>query len=353
MSRAQSIARFLLQSVGLGLVVAAIVVLVMPFVQAPTNGAFSTAANSSLSFNTAVNRAAPAVVNIYSVGETKGSYYQPRSSRVWRLGSGVIMSSRGYILTAQHVVDNVDQILVALQDGRQYGAQLVGSDYYTDLAVLKIEAENLPVIPTTEEPNIRVGDIVLAIGNPYNIGQTITQGIISATGGRVGVSRSSYSDLIQMDAVINQGASGGALINTQGQLIGINNARFNNAFGDGIEGIYFAVPYDTAKDVMQTLITEGKVTRGWIGINVSSISKGANGVEGLVVTGIAPDSPAAKAGILPNDVITRIGGKAVTSAEEGMKQVVSSEPGSAVEIVLYRGGQQRTLTVITAEPQPH
>ncbi|MCA1766753.1 MAG: trypsin-like peptidase domain-containing protein [Idiomarina sp.] len=159
------------------------------------------------------------------MGEIQGSYYQPQSSRVWRLGSGVIMDSQGYILTAHHVVDNVDKIEVALQDGRRYAAQIIGSDRYTDLAVLKIDAENLPVIPVQSTRRIQVGDIVLAIGNPYNIGQTITQGIISASGGRVGVSNS-YSDLIQMDAVINQGASGGALVNTAGELIGINNARY-------------------------------------------------------------------------------------------------------------------------------
>lgn len=348
MNSAQSITRFLIQSVGLGLVVAAIVIILLPLL--PNQQSALESANSPLSFNQAVDRAAPAVVNIYSLGEIEGSYFQPRSSRVWRLGSGVIMDDRGYILTAQHVVDNVDQILVALQDGRQYGAQLIGSDYYTDLAVLKIDADNLPVIPTSTSSQPRVGDIVLAIGNPYNIGQTITQGIISATGGRVGVSRSSYSDLIQMDAVINQGASGGALVNSTGELIGINNARFNNAFGDGIEGIYFAVPFSTAKDIMQTLVAEGKVVRGWIGISVDPNSSDRLAQQGIQVTGVDPGSPADTAGLRQGDIITRIGGKPVRSASEGMREVVNSKPGSQLSISLIRNGEVLDLTVTTADP---
>ncbi|MGM0480828.1 MAG: trypsin-like peptidase domain-containing protein [Pseudomonadota bacterium] len=349
MSSLSTILRFLFQSVGLGLVVAAVVILLLPRLAldgtAPLNGD-----DRILSFNTAVSRAAPAVVNIYSMSEMEGSYYQPRSSRVWRLGSGVIMNSRGYILTAEHVVDNVDEVLVALQDGRQYAAQLIGSDYYTDLAVLKIDANNLPVIPTPANQQASVGDIVLAIGNPYNIGQTITQGIVSASGGRVSVSRSSYTDLIQMDAVINQGASGGALVNTAGQLIGINNARYNNAFGDGIEGIYFAIPYTTARDIMDTLISEGQVVRGWIGISVNPNSAEHTVPSGLQVTGVDPDSPAAKAGLQPNDMITRIGDQPVNSAAEGMREVVNSKPGSTLTIEFIRDNQQQQVSVITEEP---
>ena len=349
MSSTQTVLRFLVQSVGLGLVVAAIVILLMPFISSQSGHSLSQG-TTPLSFNQAVDRAAPAVVNIYSLGEIEGSYFQPSTSRVWRLGSGVIMDSRGYILTAQHVVDNVDQILVALQDGRQYGAQLIGSDYYTDLAVLKIEADNLPVIPTAENTQPRVGDIVLAIGNPYNIGQTITQGIISATGGRVGVSRSSYSDLIQMDAVINQGASGGALINSAGELIGINNARFNNSFGDGIEGIYFAVPFSNARQIMQTLIDEGKVVRGWIGISVDPNSSDRLAQQGIQVTAVDPGSPADIAGLRQGDVITRIGDKPVRSASEGMREVVNSKPGSDLTITFYRNSELQNVTVTTAEP---
>jgi len=346
MQQLSSTLRFLLQSVGLGLVVAAIVIIAKPFwAQSESlrqNG------NEIPSFNQAVRKAAPAVVNIYSMGEIQGSYYQPQSSRVWRLGSGVIMDSQGYILTAHHVVDNVDKIEVALQDGRRYAAQLIGSDRYTDLAVLKIDAENLPVIPVQSTRRVRVGDIVLAIGNPYNIGQTITQGIVSASGGRVGVSNS-YSDLIQMDAVINQGASGGALVNTAGELIGINNARYNSAFGDGGEGIYFAVPYENARKVMKTLIQEGKVVRGYIGISVNPNFSEEQSLSGILITGVERNSPAAKAGLQPNDFLVAIGGDPVRSAPEGLDRVAGSEPGTKLEVEFYRNEKRMTTTVTVAE----
>ncbi|WP_417439101.1 trypsin-like peptidase domain-containing protein [Idiomarina sp.] len=346
MQQLSSTLRFLLQSVGLGLVVAAIFILSKPFWAQSE----SLRQNSSeiTSFNQAVRKAAPAVVNIYSMGEIQGSYYQPQSSRVWRLGSGVIMDSQGYILTAHHVVDNVDKIEVALQDGRRYAAQLIGSDRYTDLAVLKIDADNLPVIPVQSTRRVRVGDIVLAIGNPYNIGQTITQGIVSASGGRVGVSNS-YSDLIQMDAVINQGASGGALVNTAGELIGINNARYNSAFGDGGEGIYFAVPYENARKVMKTLIQEGKVVRGYIGISVNPNFSEEQSLSGILITEVERNSPAAKAGLQPNDFLIAIGGDPVRSAPEGLDRVASSEPGTKLEVEFYRDEKRMTTTVTVAE----
>lgn len=346
MQQLSSTLRFLLQSVGLGLVVAAIVILSKPFWA--QSESLRQSSNEITSFNQAVRKAAPAVVNIYSMGEIQGSYYQPQSSRVWRLGSGVIMDSQGYILTAHHVVDNVDKIEVALQDGRRYAAQLIGSDRYTDLAVLKIDADNLPVIPVQSTRRVRVGDIVLAIGNPYNIGQTITQGIVSASGGRVGVSNS-YSDLIQMDAVINQGASGGALVNTAGELIGINNARYNSAFGDGGEGIYFAVPYENARKVMKTLIQEGKVVRGYIGISVNPNFSEEQSLSGILITEVERNSPAAKAGLQPNDFLIAIGGDPVRSAPEGLDRVASSEPGTKLEVEFYRDEKRMTTTVTVAE----
>lgn len=346
MQQLSSTLRFLLQSVGLGLVVAAIVIISKPFWA--QSESLRQNSNEITSFNQAVRKAAPAVVNIYSMGEIQGSYYQPQSSRVWRLGSGVIMDTQGYILTAHHVVDNVDKIEVALQDGRRYAAQLIGSDRYTDLAVLKIDADNLPVIPVQSTRRVRVGDIVLAIGNPYNIGQTITQGIVSASGGRVGVSNS-YSDLIQMDAVINQGASGGALVNTAGELIGINNARYNSAFGDGGEGIYFAVPYENARKVMKTLIQEGKVVRGYIGISVNPNFSEEQSLSGILITEVERNSPAAKAGLQPNDFLIAIGGDPVRSAPEGLDRVASSEPGTKLEVEFYRNEKRMTTTVTVAE----
>jgi len=346
MQQLSSTVRFLIQSVGLGLVVAAVVIISQPFWA--QSESLRQSNNQIISFNQAVRKAAPAVVNIYSMGEIQGSYYQPQSSRVWRLGSGVIMDSQGYILTAHHVVDNVDKIEVALQDGRRYAAQLIGSDRYTDLAVLKIDADNLPVIPVQSTRRIQVGDIVLAIGNPYNIGQTITQGIISASGGRVGVSNS-YSDLIQMDAVINQGASGGALVNTAGELIGINNARYNSAFGDGGEGIYFAVPYENARKVMKTLIQEGKVVRGYIGISVNPNFSEEQSLSGILITEVEQDSPAAKAGLQVNDFLIAIGGTPVRSAPEGLDRVANSEPGTKLDVEFYRNERRMTTTVTVAE----
>jgi serine protease DegS len=346
MQRLSSTLRFLFQSVGLGLVVAAIVIISQPFWG--QSESLRQTNSEVISFNQAVRKAAPAVVNIYSMGEIQGSYYQPQSSRVLRLGSGVIMDSQGYILTAHHVVDNVDKIEVALQDGRRYAAQLIGSDRYTDLAVLKIDADNLPVIPVQSTRRIQVGDIVLAIGNPYNIGQTITQGIISASGGRVGVSNS-YSDLIQMDAVINQGASGGALVNTAGELIGINNARYNSAFGDGGEGIYFAVPYENARKVMKTLIQEGKVVRGYIGISVNPNFSEEQSLSGILITDVEAGGPAALAGLRRNDFLVAIDGEPVRTASEGLDRVANSEPGTELEVEFYRGNKRMTTTVTVAE----
>ncbi|KPD21294.1 trypsin-like peptidase domain-containing protein [Idiomarina abyssalis] len=346
MQRLSSTLRFLFQSVGLGLVVAAVVIITQPLWG--QSESLRQTNSEVISFNQAVRKAAPAVVNIYSMGEIQGSYYQPQSSRVWRLGSGVIMDSQGYILTAHHVVDNVDQIEVALQDGRRYAAQLIGSDRYTDLAVLKIDADNLPVIPVQSTRRIQVGDIVLAIGNPYNIGQTITQGIISASGGRVGVSNS-YSDLIQMDAVINQGASGGALVNTAGELIGINNARYNSAFGDGGEGIYFAVPYENARKVMTTLIREGKVVRGFIGISVNPNFSEEQSLSGILITDVEAGGPAAAAGLKRNDFLVAIDGEPVRSAPEGLDRVANSEPGTELEVEFYRDNKRMTTTVTVAE----
>lgn len=334
---------FLGRSVALGLIVAAVVIIALPSIkQTPNSSVFT---NPPMSFARAVNRSAPAVVNIYSVGEVSGSFYNPRPTTVWRLGSGVIMNSRGYILTAHHVVDDFDQIEIALQDGRRYGAQLIGSDRYTDIAVLKIDADNLPIIPQQEDIDTRVGDIVLAIGNPYNLGQTITQGIVSANGGRIGVSNS-YSDLIQMDAVINEGASGGALINSNGDLVGINNASYSSLTGEGGEGIYFAVPVRTAKQIMEKIITDGAVVRGYLGISVGDSLDSQRPVPGIRVTDVDKDGPAAKAGLQKDDFITEVAGRAVATPGEGLDLVADTKPGTEIEIVFYRG-EERLITTAT------
>lgn len=333
-----------LRSVGLGLVVAVIVIWVMPYLQNLKQQ--SPATDMPISFATAVNRAAPAVVNIYSVGETPGSYYSRRPTTVYRLGSGVIMDNSGHILTAAHVVADVDEIQVALQDGRQYSGQVIGADPVTDLAVVRIEADNLPIIPQRSDIRTRVGDVVLAIGNPLNLGQTITQGIISATGGRMGVI-SSHADLIQMDAVINEGASGGALINSQGYLVGINNAQFQDLTGQGIDGIYFAVPYSLAKQILDTLIREGEVVRGYFGVRIGEIPY-ANPYQqpGMFVTGIDAGSPAEKAGLQIEDYIIEMNGQPVRSGSEGIAIVAETPPGTEIEVRFFRGNRELTRTVL-------
>ncbi|EKE85364.1 trypsin-like peptidase domain-containing protein [Idiomarina xiamenensis] len=338
---------FLAQSILLGLLAAAVVLWLVPGIDLfDSKPALSE--QTPATYAQAVNRAAPAVVNIYSAGEIRGSFYNPSPSTIWRLGSGVIMDQRGYILTAYHVVADVDQIEVALQDGRAYAAQLIGSDRYTDIAVLRIQAENLPTITVNPERNPRVGDVVLAIGNPYNLGQTVTQGIISATGGRMGISNS-YSDLIQMDASINEGASGGALVNSLGELIGINNASYQSLTGEGGEGIYFAVPYPIAAKVMKKIISDGAVVRGYMGIKVDPSYDTKRSIDGVIVNGIDAGGPADKAGLRVGDYIVEMAGQAITTGADGLDLVAEAAPGTRMPVVFYRNNQRKTTTVVIGE----
>lgn len=332
---------YLLRSVALGLVVAALVIWGQPYISAWQ--AKRVTPEQPVSFSKAVNRAAPAVVNIYSLAEGRGSYYNRRPSTVLRLGSGIIMDNVGHVLTAAHVVANVSSIQVALQDGRQTSAQVIGSDPITDLAVLRIELDNLPVIPQDQQLRSSVGDVVLAIGNPLNLGQTITQGIISATGGRMGVINS-HADLLQMDAVINEGASGGALVNSEGYLVGINNAQFRGPAGQGVEGIYFAVPYALAYDVMTKLIEEGEVVRGYLGVNTGDRPQSQQ-QPGILVTGVDPNSPAERAGLRADDYIIEIAGEPIASSQEGLALISNTVPGTELEVRFIRGNEELTTTV--------
>lgn len=340
---------YILRSVLLGLVVAAIVIVALPYFQGQSRS--NAQPQQPVSFATAVNRAAPAVVNIYSIGTSRTSYYSRRPSTVVRLGSGVIMDNRGHILTAYHVVADVNEIQVALQDGRNYSGQVIGYDKITDLAVVRIEADNLPIIPQDEQLRTQVGDVVLAIGNPLNLGQTITQGIISATGGRMGVIHS-HADLIQMDAVINEGASGGALINSEGYLVGINNAQFRDARGQGIDGIYFAVPYPLARSVMESLIREGEVVRGYLGVQVGEVPQSnPYSQPGIYVTGVDINSPAERAGIRVDDYITEINGKRMSSAAEGLATVAQTKPGTTIKVKFLRDNEEQVVDVIITKFQ--
>lgn len=237
------------------------------------------------------------------------------------------MDQRGYILTNKHVINDADQIIVALQDGRVFEALLVGSDSLTDLAVLKINATSLPIIPINGKRMPHIGDVVMAIGNPYNLGQTITQGIISATG-RIGLNPSGRQSFLQTDASINHGNSGGALVNSLGELMGINTLSFDKSNdGETPEGIGFAIPTQLATKIMDKLIRDGRVIRGYIGIGGREISPmhapaaGIDQIQGIIVNEVTPDGPAAHAGIQVNDVIVSVNNKPALSALETMDQV--------------------------------
>ncbi|AYA42551.1 outer membrane-stress sensor serine endopeptidase DegS [Xenorhabdus nematophila] len=342
----------LLRSIVIGLLIAAILLVAIPSLR-PNGFKNLLSGNNNYSdkvysFSQGVRRAAPAVVNIYS--SSMGSFSH-ESRELQPLGSGVIMSDKGYILTNKHVINKAGSIIVALQDGHFYEALLVGSDGPTDLAVLKINATNLPVIPINPDRVPHVGDIVLAIGNPYNLGQTITQGIISATG-RVGLSPTRRQYFLQTDASINQGNSGGALVNTLGELVGINTLTFDKSeFGTTPEGLGFAIPTKLATTIMQKLIRDGRVIRGYIGITarelpyIRSSGSNINQIQGLRVFQVAPSGPAEKAGIKAGDIIISVNRQPAISPMETMDQVAEIRPGSLVPVTVLRDGKSLTLNV--------
>ena len=342
----------LLRSVAIGLIVGAILLAAMPSlrkINTLTAPQFDSADETPASYNPAVRRAAPAVVNVYN--STAHNQLEIRT-----LGSGVIMDQRGYIITNKHVINDADQIIVALQDGRVFEALLVGSDTLTDLAVLKINATGgLPTIPINNKRVPHIGDVVLAIGNPYNLGQTITQGIISATG-RIGLNPTGRQNFLQTDASINHGNSGGALVNSLGELMGINTLSFDKSNdGETPEGIGFAIPFQLATKIMDKLIRDGRVIRGYIGISGREIAPlhaqggGMDQIQGIVVNEVAPDGPAAQAGIQVNDLIISVNNKPAVSALETMDQVAEIRPGSVISVVVMRDDKQLTLQVTIQE----
>jgi serine protease DegS len=258
------------------------------------------------------------------------------------LGSGVIVSPEGYVLTNHHVIETAEQIEVALADGRRAQARVVGTDPETDLAVLRIRLDNLPVIRFGKPAEMRVGDTVLAIGNPFGVGQTVTQGIVSATG-RTELGINLFEDFIQTDAAINPGNSGGALINAMGDLVGINTAIFTRSGGS--HGIGFAIPVDLALDVMNEIIANGHVARGWLGIEVQSLNRalaesfGIADTRGVLIAGILSQGPAARAGLEPGDVILRLEGMRVTNTREALNIIARKRPGETILIDASRGGE--------------
>lgn len=351
---------FLLKSIAYGLALAFVLMLFFPsFNHLPTPLFGSSDADKEAtvaSYARAVRRAAPAVVNVY----TRSTLVDPRSLRPrtierQELGSGVVMSAQGYILTNYHVVYGADHIEIALQDGRWLEAVLIGQDELTDLAVLYVQAENLPVIPQDTELDPQVGDVVLAIGNPLNLGQTITQGIISANG-NTGLSSRGYIDFMRMDAAINRGNSGGALVNSNGTLVGINAAAFQLESQD-IQGIFFAIPYQLALNVMQKLIKHGKVTRSHLGVSGDAVVNAAGDklissgqrLYGLSITAINDNGPAAEAGLQTGDIILAIDERRFDTVQQALNMIAETAPNTSLTLTINRSGQQLTINAVTRE----
>ena len=313
-----------------------------------------------MSYANAVAKAAPAVVNVFSTkvitqrphpfmddpffrrffGEDPQSAPGKRLEN--SLGSGVIVSQNGYILTNNHVIAGADEIRVALSDGRNIEAKVVGTDPETDLAVLKINYDHLPTAVIGRSENLRVGDVVLAIGNPFGVGQTVTQGIVSATG-RSQLGISTFENFIQTDAAINPGNSGGALIDPGGHLIGVNTAIFTQSGGS--QGIGFAIPSTLAKGIMQQIIENGRVIRGWLGIDAQDISPALadsfnlRDTHGAIVAGVVNGGPGEKAGIRSGDIITHINGARIVDARDILIKIAAMRPGTDVELKVIHNGK--------------
>lgn len=319
------------------------------------------------SYRIAAQKAMPSVVNIFTSSDAKpqrhpfmddpflqkffgdqnsgdDNYDDKQSS----LGSGVIVSPQGYILTNNHVIESADEIEVALADGRKVSAKVVGTDPDTDLAVIKVDLPNLPALTLAQSDEASVGDVVLAIGNPFGVGQTVTMGIISALG-RNHLGINTFENFIQTDAAINPGNSGGALVDTNGNLLGINTAIYSRTGGN--LGIGFAIPSSTIKNVMEGIIQNGQVIRGWIGVEPQDItpelaeSFGLKQKSGVIIAGVLKDGPAAKAGVKPGDILLSINENATTDTTAMMNFIAQIKPSQKVAMHLLRKGKPLTVTV--------
>lgn len=324
-----------------------------------------------VSYAAAVDAAAPAVVNIYTRKKVKRQQHpilddpyfnqflretpQPNERLQSSLGSGVIMSASGYVLTNHHVIRSADEIVVALRDGREAEAMLVGTDPEADLALLKVTLNNLPVINVTSQRSQSIGDVVLAIGNPFGVGQTVTMGIISAIG-RNQLGLNTYENYIQTDAAINPGNSGGALINAYGELVGINTAIYSQSGGS--EGIGFAIPAETATQVLSDLAKHGATIRGWLGIEVQEANPTLlqslglpDALNGLIVTGIYPGGPAEQAGLATGDILTMINHLDSANAQSAMNQIAALRPGDRIDLEFLRAGKTIRTSAIAGRRQ--
>ncbi|KVO79515.1 Do family serine endopeptidase [Burkholderia ubonensis] len=330
-------------------------------------------APATTSYADAAQKAMPAVVNVFSSKD--GSlppdprakdplfryFFGDRNARKQQdepaanLGSGVIVSPEGYILTNQHVVDGADQIEVALADGRTATAKVIGIDPETDLAVLKINMTDLPTITLGRSDQSRVGDVVLAIGNPFGVGQTVTMGIISALG-RNHLGINTFENFIQTDAPINPGNSGGALVDVNGNLLGINTAIYSRSGGS--LGIGFAIPVSTARTVLESIITTGSVTRGWIGVEPQDVtpeiaeSFGLQQKSGAIVAGVLQGGPADKAGIKPGDILVSVNGEEITDTTKLLNVVAQIKPGATAKVHVVRKGKELDVHVMIGKRPP-
>jgi serine protease DegQ len=324
------------------------------------------------SYNEAVQRATPSVVNVSTSKEIRsprhpllndpvfrrffGDQLPDEAQRASSLGSGVIVSTSGYVLTNHHVVESADEIEVTLADGKKLLAKVVGNDPDTDLAVLRVEADNLPAITFGSAESLRVGDVVLAIGSPFGFSQTVTSGIVSALG-RTGLGINTFENFIQTDAAINPGNSGGALIDASGNLIGINTAIFSPSGGS--MGIGFAIPVSTAKMVLEQIVRSGSVTRGWIGVEAQAISPAVaesfklGSTRGALIAGVLRGGPADKAGVKPGDVLLEVQGKPVADPTGMLNLIAALAPGQPASVKLKRHGQDVDATItVGRRPKP-
>jgi len=375
--RMRSILKFLAQAAALGLATALILSWLWPrivggpqTVEIVHEEATDAARPSTgpVSYAAAVELAAPAVVNVNTakvVRERRSPFFddplfrrffggdlQPRERVQTSLGSGVIISDKGYILTNNHVVRGADAIQVGLRDGRTAEAEVVGTDPDTDLAVLRIKLKKLPVIAVGNSSRLQVGDVVLAIGNPFGVGQTVTMGIVSATGrSRVGISM--FENFIQTDAAINPGNSGGALVDARGRLIGINTAIFSKTGGS--LGIGFAIPMTMAQAVFEDIVEHGRPLRGWLGISAQAVTPEiADALDlpktmGVVVVGVLRDGPADRAGLKPGDVILAIDGQRITEPRDALMSIASRRPGAKIQMMVLREGKEHSLDLTAIE----
>ncbi len=374
------ILRYLAWPVLAGLAMAALAILLFPSLttslHTPGEGmdtgelAPDTAWEGPVSYAEAVARAAPSVVNIYTSKSRARPRHPllddpffrrffsrsnlPQQQRMESsLGSGVILSEEGYILTNSHVVEQADEIVVLLHDGRESKAKVVGADTGTDLAVLKVDMGNLHAIDIGNPEQVRVGDVVLAIGNPFGVGQSVSQGIVSATGRGLGLN--TFENFLQTDAAVNPGNSGGALIDVYGNLLGINSAIVNESSSVGIA---FAIPADTAVRVMEDIVEHGRVIRGWLGVQAQQLAPaiakrmGLDPPRGMIVTDIHRDGPAQRAGLRPGDVITHINGQLVGGGRHGTNIVADIKPGDPIHIDLLRDGERLSVTAVAGTRPP-